>query len=279
MTEIIPNEKLFEWYIRITDLQDNFVGDFDSVSDAIIKLDIKNPSIGNINSTIAGKRKYAYGYKWYRLSRPFKLLEGEVFRYCVNLNNLYGVSNYGRVISLQFHGKDGCKLLAQNSIKIGYKVVKIRIWKDKYVYSKPVHQLVAEAFIPNPDNKKAVDHIDTNPSNNNVTNLRWVTPFENQHNPITLKRIRNSMVVYNKSDKHKKVNSLKHSKATLMYDLNNNFIKEFKSATEAAKEINGNIAGIALASRTNSKYKKYIFRYKDGQISNTEANKGSDKSS
>ena len=33
MTEIIPNEKLFEWYIRITDLQDNFIGDFDSVTD------------------------------------------------------------------------------------------------------------------------------------------------------------------------------------------------------------------------------------------------------
>ena len=109
MTEIIPNEKLFEWYIRITDLQDNFIGDFDSVTDAIKKLNIKNPSIGNINSTIAGKRKYAYGYKWYRVSRPFKLLDGEIFRYCANLNNLYGVSNYGRVISLQFHGKEGCK--------------------------------------------------------------------------------------------------------------------------------------------------------------------------
>ena len=45
MTEIIPNEKLFEWYIRITDLQNNFIGDFDSVTDAIKKLNIKNPSI------------------------------------------------------------------------------------------------------------------------------------------------------------------------------------------------------------------------------------------
>ena len=118
MTEIIPNEKLFEWYIRITDLQDNFIGDFDSVTDVIKKLNIKNPSIGNINSTIAGKRKYAYGYKWYRVSRPFKLLDGEIFRYCANLNNLYGVSNYGRVISLQFHGKERCKLLAQYSITL-----------------------------------------------------------------------------------------------------------------------------------------------------------------
>ena len=262
MTEIIPNEKLFEWYIRITDLQDNFIGNFDSVTDVIKNLNIKNPSIGNINSTIAGKRKYAYGYKWYRLSRPFKLLDGEIFRYCANLNNLYGVSNYGRVISLQFHGKEGCKQLAQNSIKIGYKVVKIRIWKNNYVYSKMVHQLVAEAFIPNPENKKAIDHIDTNPSNNNVTNLRWVTCLENTNNPITLKRVRNAIVNYNKSEKKKLAVSLKHSKATLMYDLDRNFIKEFKSATEAAKELNGSVTGIALASRTNSKYKNWVFKYK-----------------
>ena len=262
MTEIIPNEKLFEWYIRITDLQDDFIGDFDSVTDVIKKLNIKNPSIGNINSTIAGKRKYAYGYKWHRLSRPFKLLDGEVFRYCANLNNLYGVSNYGRVISLQFHGKERCKQLAQYSIKIGYKVVKIRIWENNFVYSKKVHQLVAEAFIPNPENKKSIDHIDTNPSNNNVTNLRWVTNLENINNPITLKRVKNAIVNYNKSEKKKLAVSLKHSKATLMYDLDRNFIKEFKSATEAAKELNGSVTGIALASRTNSKYKNWVFKYK-----------------
>lgn len=36
-----------------------------------------------------------------------------------------------------------------------------------------VHRLVAETFIPNPDNKPTVDHIDRNPSNNDVSNLRW----------------------------------------------------------------------------------------------------------
>ena len=47
-----------------------------------------------------------------------------------------------------------------------------------------------------------------------------------------------------------------------MYDLNGNFIKEFKSVTEAAKELNGSVTGIALASRTNGKYKNWIFKYK-----------------
>lgn len=49
-----------------------------------------------------------------------------------------------------------------------------------------VHRLVALAFIPNPDNKQFVDHIDTNRLNNNVSNLRWTTISENANNPNTI---------------------------------------------------------------------------------------------
>lgn len=57
---------------------------------------------------------------------------------------------------------------------------------------KYVHRLVAEAFLPNPDNLPEVDHIDTNGLNNNVNNLRWCDRLENINNPITKERISNN---------------------------------------------------------------------------------------
>lgn len=57
-----------------------------------------------------------------------------------------------------------------------------------------VHRIVAQAFIPNPEDKPEIDHIDCNPSNNCVENLRWCTHKENQNNPLTIARIGKSLI-------------------------------------------------------------------------------------
>ena len=90
---------------------------------------------------------------------------------------LYKVSNYGRVKSIK-------KQLVLKICGSGnrYKTVALCNGMRK---TFRLHRLVAAAFIPNPDNKPCVDHIDGDRANNHADNLRWVTVKENQNNPIT----------------------------------------------------------------------------------------------
>lgn len=92
----------------------------------------------------------------------------------------YQVSNTGKVRSLDFKSWNGSvwfqkkgKILTPRRTKSGYCRVQLR-GRDAYI-----HRLVAQAFIPNPDNLPQVNHKDENKENNCVNNLEWCTQAYN----------------------------------------------------------------------------------------------------
>ena len=91
----------------------------------------------------------------------------------------YSVSENGEVRS-----ERSGKILRPATDKDGYLYYVLCVDSDRHTIKG--HRLVAMAFIPNPDGKPTIDHINGIKTDNRVSNLRWVTNKENSNNPITL---------------------------------------------------------------------------------------------
>lgn len=124
-------------------------------------------------------------------------MDTEIWKDVPNYEGLHEVSNLGRIRT-----KKNGKIMYQREHN-GYKRVQFKT--NGKIKDFGVHRLVAMAFIPNPDNKPQIDHIDGNPSNNRVDNLRWATAKENNNNPVTLDRKRSIMSIVNKRNIGKKL--------------------------------------------------------------------------
>lgn len=110
----------------------------------------------------------------------------EIWKDIPNYEGLYQVSNLGRVKSLpKKAGRSNRSEKILNPINSnGYFIVHLSHHNE--LNTMFTHRLVAQAFVPNPENKPCVNHIDGNKQNNRVDNLEWCTRSENDKHAYKL---------------------------------------------------------------------------------------------
>ena len=161
------------------------------------------------------------------------------------MNGLYQVSNLGRVISLNYNKTNQQKVLKVSFDKNGY--TSLNLCKEGKIFHRTIHRLVAEAFIPNPNNYPCVNHKDENPRNNKVENLEWCTyQYNMNYGTCTERRNKSNKISINQ------------------YDKSNNFIKQWTSAIDIQNEIGINQGSIIKCCRNKLKTAGgFIWKYED----------------
>lgn len=151
----------------------------------------------------------------------------------------YSVSNTGEV------RKDTNNYMMKPYIQNGYAHITLQINKKPKRFN--IHRLVAIAFIPNPENKPYVNHIDGNRSNNHVNNLEWVTAAENTQHAVRTGLMQPT-----------------REKAVIQFGLDGNKIFEYKSIAEAARMTNSSTSKITICcQRQREQHNGFQWRYKD----------------
>ena len=174
------------------------------------------------------------------IDRKIKELEQETktqWKQVVGFENEYLVNEYGVIYKLNFDGFSYGSPKDNGYIRCG--LAKQKQWSDKKDYY--IHRLVAQAFIPNPENKPEVNHIDGNKKNNHISNLEWVTRSENGLHKYRVLGHKVKIV---------------HNKPIKVTDVKYNTAKTYNSKTDFTKELGIKHASFSHYIKNKSLYKQ-----------------------
>lgn len=178
----------------------------------------------------------------------------------IKRNNNYSINENGEVRN----DKTGHIKQPFTNKQNGYLIVDL-YEKDK-TEKVSIHRLLAETFIPNPENKLTVDHIDGNRKNNSIENLRWATYSENNSRFGTV-GVRSEQIVVTRFAEERNKRGGGHLAWLGVIDT-----MEFDSISETAKYFDCTVSNISLMLEKGTigrrgRTRGYKFSYKDGKRS------------
>lgn len=156
----------------------------------------------------------------------------EIWRPIKGYDGVYEISNLG-------HIRKGTTMLSPWS-QYGYSIV--GLWKNGKCKKNRVHRLVAEAFIPNPNNLPSINHIDENKTNNIVSNLEWCSVgYNNSYGNRTQKML----------STYKMKNTSNCEREVEQHSLSGELLAVYKSLSEASR-----ITGLSIGNLSSVCNKK-----------------------
>jgi hypothetical protein len=186
-----------------------------------------------------------------------EVIDGELWKDVMGFEGLYKISTNGRLVSI-LHKKP--RYIRARRVR---QVLKYWLRdKDGKKHRKAVHLLVAEHFVPNPLGYKYVMHIDGNPQNNNVDNLRWTERFVKHF----VKKSEDYKLLEGK-------HNLMTTQEVVQYYTDGTYINTFKSISEAAEKTKFSCGSIkAVLNGKEPSIGGYVWKY-SGNVYQTHLNR------